>query len=1331
MSEADRSLFKTGAAGASTSSGGAPLPRYVVISPQQPVNLRHTPANHAIAERTAMVTRLSRMNERDPPSEALPVAAAGAVARAEDEDRATGGFTAFAASMLRQHTLFSGGRPPETPMPAPSLASPSPPGPGASSLGAMPLRTPMSPPAPPRPPMHPLLGGGLAAPPHIASPAQTSSGSADGGDGASTPFGGFGRRITGASTPIVPADTPVVGGGSFSFVGPSGMRPRPAGGMFHHSASSPGLPPYERPARSLFGGASPAPHHPSPLRISQAAAAPAPESSRPPSPLPRGLTLPQAGALLQALRRLAEAASRVAVRGVWFALHTQGDGDATSATSSAPAVVAWGPSLHDHTIAERLGCAVAGGPNPWGRVHTVTWGTLGPHSSQRPTMVLPAPPGSSTAAPAALTGAATPHSPSLSQLLPAAHDWLDSGLLHAHAQVPPPLLTPLPLRSATAAPGAIAGGIDSASLLRLVAERGGSAARLAPLPLHAALLRLLATSPGAPGHGSQLAGAPLPQLTRALSSLLADPVAVVAHASWLAAAPLRNTAPLASTVATGPGVLWLALALHPGLAPLSLRTKLFNATAFGVRRSVGWLVDQQTAARNARRTAAAAAAGGSGGGSASRLGPRDPLAADEQDGDEEDGDDDDGGARYGGYAEGRVMLGRDGVTIAKQRAMVSRRKVLSSALALFGPRPSAYTSGAELLEMTSDGRVAFAPAGSSSAGIVGAAGSTPASAFAPGEPSTSSSSSPSHWSPTNLPTVPALHLGREQSYALAPEAHIAVQFSHEAGHGTGPTVEFFALSCAQLQQRDLGLWLDSGEGGSDGDDADGAGAAASAEGGSAEGGSGSASSGADSGGEGNEAGSSHRVSCAPRSPGKPVRAPPRRGAADDDDGVGGFPPASLKDFVQPGPGGLHPLPLLPPVKEILSDGSRVLAATASQAAVLRYFDLCGRVVGKALSEDRIIDLPLSEPFVRAVLRAGCPEGWPPLGGQAPTIDEAVSVAPSLGRSLRHLAALVSRRDDALASLHSALADGNADAARASAAALSVVIEEVDALCLDFTFPGQPGVTLTQLPTASRVDQPAAPSAEAEEAMAQALVAACGMSTSNADELLATARACAATTAAPWYALAPAASTATGVVSGRFRSVATPAGSSTPVTAANLHVYLGSLLDTLLGSGVALPAAAFHRGLAAFMPAGAFAFASFTTGEVRGLLCGGDAVHDDALWAPAAIAPHIIAAHGYRPDSPQVTWLLEALSSLSPPERRLFLRFVMGAPRLPVGGWGALSPRLTVVRAVPPSGVAPDDLLPTCNTCQLYFKQPAYSSKGVLRAKLLTAIREGQEAFSFD
>ena len=86
----------------------------------------------------------------------------------------------------------------------------------------------------------------------------------------------------------------------------------------------------------------------------------------------------------------------------------------------------------------------------------------------------------------------------------------------------------------------------------------------------------------------------------------------------------------------------------------------------------------------------------------------------------------------------------------------------------------------------------------------------------------------------------------------------------------------------------------------------------------------------------------------------------------------------------------------------------------------------------------------------------------------------------------------------------------------------------------------------------------------------------------------------------------------------------------------------------------------------------------------------------------ACSPHptFSAYPSFSPLSPQIGWLLHTLSELSPTDRRLFLRFCTGAARLPLGGWAALSPPLTVVRAVPPPGVAADLLLPTCSTCQV-------------------------------
>lgn len=101
-------------------------------------------------------------------------------------------------------------------------------------------------------------------------------------------------------------------------------------------------------------------------------------------------------------------------------------------------------------------------------------------------------------------------------------------------------------------------------------------------------------------------------------------------------------------------------------------------------------------------------------------------------------------------------------------------------------------------------------------------------------------------------------------------------------------------------------------------------------------------------------------------------------------------------------------------------------------------------------------------------------------------------------------------------------------------------------------------------------------------------------------------------------------------------------------------------------------------------------------------------------------------HGYSVSSPVVRFLIDALCELTPAQRRDFLLFATGSPRLPVGGFAALRPKLTVVRR--PTDDSPDQHLPSVMTCTNYLKVPEYSSKEILRDRLLYAIMEGQSCF---
>jgi len=123
---------------------------------------------------------------------------------------------------------------------------------------------------------------------------------------------------------------------------------------------------------------------------------------------------------------------------------------------------------------------------------------------------------------------------------------------------------------------------------------------------------------------------------------------------------------------------------------------------------------------------------------------------------------------------------------------------------------------------------------------------------------------------------------------------------------------------------------------------------------------------------------------------------------------------------------------------------------------------------------------------------------------------------------------------------------------------------------------------------------------------------------------------------------------------------------------------------------------------------------------------------------------IKADHGFNMDSKSVKNLLQTMSELSLPERRDFLQFTTGSPKLPIGGkysseslgmmanmipgFKSLTPMFTVVCKPSEPPYTSDDYLPSVMTCVNYLKLPDYTSLDVMRQRMGTAIREGQGAF---
>ncbi|KAF2494555.1 hypothetical protein BU16DRAFT_42718 [Lophium mytilinum] len=181
------------------------------------------------------------------------------------------------------------------------------------------------------------------------------------------------------------------------------------------------------------------------------------------------------------------------------------------------------------------------------------------------------------------------------------------------------------------------------------------------------------------------------------------------------------------------------------------------------------------------------------------------------------------------------------------------------------------------------------------------------------------------------------------------------------------------------------------------------------------------------------------------------------------------------------------------------------------------------------------------------------------------------------------------------------------------------------------------------------------------------------------------------------------------------------GANTSVTIDNVAQFVDRVLDFTLGSGVQKQVDAFRAGFSQVFPYSALK--AFTPDELVMLF---GRVEED--WSLETLMDSIKADHGYNLDSKSVRNLLQVMSELSSEQRRDFLQFITGSPKLPIGGFKSLTPMFTVVCKPSEPPYCSDDYLPSVMTCVNYLKMPDYTSVDILREKLSVATQEGQGAF---
>ena len=195
----------------------------------------------------------------------------------------------------------------------------------------------------------------------------------------------------------------------------------------------------------------------------------------------------------------------------------------------------------------------------------------------------------------------------------------------------------------------------------------------------------------------------------------------------------------------------------------------------------------------------------------------------------------------------------------------------------------------------------------------------------------------------------------------------------------------------------------------------------------------------------------------------------------------------------------------------------------------------------------------------------------------------------------------------------------------------------------------------------------------------------------------------------------------------------PNGSEIKVNAKNINQYISEIFNKLLIEGQTIVIDAFKEGFNKVFDIDNLK--CFSSNELVDIICG-SSVLNNSFWTYEHLVQNIIPSHGFNKESLVYEGLIEILMKMTNEERKMFLLFVTGSPRLPIGGFKNLYPKLTVVmfqseyneNTMNFGNFNPDKHLPSVMTCQNYLKIPNYSNISILKEKLFFAIKEGNNAF---
>ncbi|XP_021913778.1 probable E3 ubiquitin-protein ligase HECTD2 isoform X2 [Zootermopsis nevadensis] len=169
------------------------------------------------------------------------------------------------------------------------------------------------------------------------------------------------------------------------------------------------------------------------------------------------------------------------------------------------------------------------------------------------------------------------------------------------------------------------------------------------------------------------------------------------------------------------------------------------------------------------------------------------------------------------------------------------------------------------------------------------------------------------------------------------------------------------------------------------------------------------------------------------------------------------------------------------------------------------------------------------------------------------------------------------------------------------------------------------------------------------------------------------------------------------------------GENIPVTNENRKEYVQLYLDWILNAAIYEQFRAFYLGFHSVCASNALIM--LRPEEVEMLVCGSPTLDLNEL-------RKVTEYDGYKADDPIIIDFWEVLHSLSDELKKKFLLFATGSDRVPVGGMGEMTFKITKVTNKP-------DNLPEAHTCFNQLVLPTYENEDLLRQKLIIAISNAE------